>query len=77
MLMKASDWSVSRRIRTQIYAGVRLTTIARQCGTSVVMIEKHNAGIIENWDGRQVPADEQIRDARKARRTAHGATSGR
>jgi hypothetical protein len=51
---------------TQIYAGVPLTTIAKQCGTSVTMIEKHYAGVIENWDGVQVPAEDQIRTARAA-----------
>lgn len=51
-------------ITIQIYAGVPLTTIAKQCGTSVTMIEKHYAGVIENWDGVQVPAEEQIRTAR-------------
>jgi integrase len=56
-------------ITLQIYAGVPLTTVAKQCGTSVPMIEKHYAGVIENWDGVQVPAENQIRAAR--------ATSGR
>jgi hypothetical protein len=44
---------------------VPLTTIAKQCGTGVTMIEKHYAGMIENWDGRQVAADVQIRTARE------------
>jgi hypothetical protein len=38
-------------VTLQIYAGVPLTTVAKQCGTSVPMIEKHYAGVIENWDG--------------------------
>ena len=29
------------------------------------MIEQHYAGGIENWDGRRVPADDQIRAARR------------
>jgi integrase len=53
-------------ITLQVYAGVPLTTIAKQCGTSVAMIEQHYAGVIENWDGIQVPADQQIRRARQA-----------
>ncbi|MBV9425771.1 MAG: tyrosine-type recombinase/integrase [Solirubrobacterales bacterium] len=53
-------------ITLQIYAGVPLTTIAKQCGTSVPMIERHYAGVIENWDGIQVPPDDQIRAARAA-----------
>jgi len=53
-------------ITLQIYAGVPLTTVAKQCGTSVPMIEKHYAGVIENWDGVQVPAEHQIRAAREA-----------
>jgi integrase len=51
-------------ITIQIYAGVPLTTIAKQCGTSVTMIEKHYAGVLENWDGVQVSAEQQIRKAR-------------
>jgi Phage integrase, N-terminal SAM-like domain len=53
-------------ITLQIYAGVPLTTVAKQCGTSVPMIEKHYAGVIENWDGVQVPAEQQIHTARAA-----------
>jgi hypothetical protein len=49
-----------------IPAGVPLTTIAKQCGTSVPMIEKHYASVIENWDGVQVPAEDQIRAARRS-----------
>jgi hypothetical protein len=30
------------------------------------MIEKHYAGVIENWDGVQVPAEQQIHAARAA-----------
>jgi hypothetical protein len=47
-------------ITIQIYAGIPLTTIAKQCGTSVTMIEKHYAGVIENWDGvRSRPRTDQ------------------
>ncbi len=53
-------------ITVQVYAGVPLTTLARQCGTSVLMIEKHYAGVIENWDGKQTPAEMQIMAARGA-----------
>jgi hypothetical protein len=53
-------------ITLQVYAGVPLTTIAKQCGTSVSMSEKHYAGVIENWDGVQVSAEDQIRQARAA-----------
>jgi integrase len=53
-------------ITVQVYAGVPLTTIAKQCGTSVPMIEKHYASVIENWDGVQVPAEDQIRAARRS-----------
>jgi len=34
-------------------------------GTSIQMIEQHYAGVIENWDGRRVPAERQIRAARR------------
>jgi hypothetical protein len=54
-------------ITIQVYAGVPLTTIAKQCGTSDTMIEKHYADVIENWDGVQQPAEVQIRAARQAR----------
>jgi integrase len=54
-------------ITLQIYAGVPLTTIAKQCGTGVTMIEKHYAGVIENLDGDQIPADRQIVAARSDR----------
>ena len=30
------------------------------------MIEKHYAGVIENWDGIQRDAEDQIKDARQA-----------
>jgi hypothetical protein len=53
-------------ITLQVYAGVPLTTVAKQCGTSVPMIEKHYAGVIENSDGVQVPAEQQIHVARAA-----------
>lgn len=56
----------SSYVTVQVYAGVPLTTIAKWCGTSVTMIEKHYAGVIANWDGVQIPADEQIRQARAA-----------
>lgn len=52
-------------ITLQVYAGVPLTTIAKQCGTSITMIEKHYAGVIENWDGVQRGAEDQIRAARQ------------
>jgi hypothetical protein len=52
-------------ITLQIYAGVPLTTVAKQCGTGVTMIEKHYAGVIENWDGKQIPAGRQILAARE------------
>ena len=54
----------SSYITVQIYAGRPLTEIARQVGTSVEMIDRHYAGVIANWDGRAVPTDEQIREAR-------------
>lgn len=52
-------------ITVQVYAGVPLTTISKQCGTSVTMIEKHYAGVIHEWDGRQTPASDQILTARQ------------
>jgi integrase len=51
-------------ITLQVYAGVPLTTIAKWCGTSVAMIERHYAGVIEDWDGVRRDPEEQIRAAR-------------
>ena len=48
-----------------------LTTIAKQCGTGVTMIEKHYAGVIENWDGEQIPAERQLMAAREEVRLRH------
>jgi integrase len=56
----------SSYVTLRLYEGVPLTTIAREVGTSVLMIEQHYAGVIENWDGQRVPADQQIRAARSA-----------
>ncbi len=53
-------------ITLRIYEGVPLTQIAREVGTSIAMIEQHYAGVIENWDGKRIPADRQIRAARLA-----------
>jgi len=56
----------SSYITVQISAGRPLTEIAKQAGTSVAMLDKHYAGVIANWDGIPVPAEEQIRRARAA-----------
>ncbi|MGA2929316.1 MAG: hypothetical protein ABSG43_25670, partial [Solirubrobacteraceae bacterium] len=55
----------SSYVTLRVYEGVPLTTIAKEVGTSVLMIEHHYAGVIENWDGKQVPAELQIRAARQ------------
>jgi hypothetical protein len=57
-------------VTLRVYEGIPLTQIAREVGTSVRMIEQHYAGIIENWDGTRVPAEDQIRAARHAARRA-------
>jgi integrase len=56
----------SSYVTLRVYEGVPLTTIAKEVGTSVLMIEQHYAGVIENWDGERVPAERQIRAARSA-----------
>ena len=56
----------SSYVTLRVYEGVPLTTISKEVGTSVLMIERHYAGVIENWDGRRVPAEAQIRAARAA-----------
>lgn len=55
----------SSYVTLRIYEGIPLTQIAREVGTSVRMIELHYAGVIANWDGKQVPAERSIRAARK------------
>jgi integrase len=55
----------SSYVTLRVYEGVPLTTIAREVGTSVQMIDRHYAGTIANWDGQRVPADAQIRAARE------------
>jgi hypothetical protein len=51
---------------------VPLTTIARWCGTSVEMLDRHYAGVIANWDGVRVSPEEQIREARATLNRAGG-----
>lgn len=53
-------------VTLRVYEGIPLTQIAREVGTSVRMIEQHYAGVIANWNGKQVPAERSIRAARKA-----------
>ena len=55
----------SSYVTLRIYEGIPLTQIAREVGTSVRMIELHYAGVIANWDGKQVPAERSIRAARQ------------
>jgi len=52
-------------VTLRVYEGVPLTQIAREVGTSVRMIEQHDAGVVEDWDGERVPAEVQIRTARQ------------
>jgi len=56
-------------IALRVYEGIPLTQIAREVGTSVRMIEERYAGVIANWDGQHVPAEDQIRAARQTRQT--------
>jgi hypothetical protein len=53
-------------VTLRVYDGIPLTQIAHEVGTSVRMIEEHHAGVIANWDGKRVPAERQIRAARRA-----------
>jgi hypothetical protein len=57
----------SSYVTVQVYAGVPLTTIAKEIGTSVAMLERYYAGVIANWDGYQISAAEQIYAARRQR----------
>jgi len=56
----------SSYVTLRVYEGIPLTQLAREVGTSIRMIELHYAGVIANWDGKQVPAERSIRAARKA-----------
>jgi hypothetical protein len=56
----------SSDITLRVYEGVPLTTISKEVGTSVLTIEQHYAGVIENRDGQRVLAETQIRAARAA-----------
>jgi integrase len=56
----------SSYVTLRVYEGVPLTQIAKEVGTSVRMIEQHYAGVVEDWDGKRVPAVDQIRAARRA-----------
>jgi hypothetical protein len=51
-------------ITLRVYEGIPLTTVAKEAGTSVAMIDKHYAGVIANWDGKHIAADKQIAQAR-------------
>lgn len=55
----------SSYVTLRVYEGIPLTQIGREVGTSVRMIERHYAGVIANWDGKQTPADRSIRAARR------------
>ncbi len=57
----------SSYITLRVYGGIPLTQIAKEVGTSIRMIELHYAGVIANWDGKQVPAIDQIKAARRTR----------
>jgi hypothetical protein len=57
----------SSYITLRVYKGVPLTTISKEVGTNVQMIEQHCAGVIENWDGQRIAAEDQIRTAREQR----------
>jgi hypothetical protein len=55
----------SSYVTLRVYEGVPFTQVAREVGTSVRMIEQHYAGVIANWDGKQVAAKTYIRAARQ------------
>jgi hypothetical protein len=55
----------SSYVTLRVYEGIPLTQIGREVGTSVRMIEEHYAGVIANWTGKRVPAERQIRAARR------------
>jgi hypothetical protein len=58
-------------VTLRVYEGMPLTEITRHVGTSVAMLDRHYAGVIANWDGERVPADEQIRRARAGAAILH------
>ena len=56
-------------VTLRAYEGVPLTTIGREVGCSVVMLDRHYAGVLAEWDGTQTPADKQIANARQQQTT--------
>jgi integrase len=60
-------------VTARVYERLPLTEIARHVGTRVAMLDRHYAGVIANWDGRRVPADEQISNARSRPASRRGA----
>lgn len=53
-------------VTLRAYEGVPLTTIAKEVGCSVAMLDRHYAGELADWDGVQRPFAEQINAARAA-----------
>ena len=55
-------------VTLRAYEGVPLTSIAREVGCSVAMLDRHYAGQLAEWDGALTPAGERIAAARRVGR---------
>jgi hypothetical protein len=55
-------------VTLRAYEGVPLTTIGKEVGCSVAMLDRHYAGVLANWDGKLTPAVDQIIAARAQNR---------
>jgi hypothetical protein len=51
-------------VTLRAYEGVPLTTIGKEVGGSVAMLDRHYAGVLANWHGKLTPAVDQIAAAR-------------
>lgn len=63
----------SSYVTLRVYEGLPLTTVAKEVGTSVAMLEAHYAAVLADWSGERVPAEQQIRQARTETRQRRSA----
>ena len=59
----------SSYITVMVYSGQPLSTVAKWAGTSVAMLDKRYAAVLAEWDGRTVPAEEQLVAVRTPKET--------
>ena len=47
-------------VTLRAYEGVPLTTIGKEVGCSVAMLDRNYAGVLANWHGKLTPAVDRI-----------------